>query len=120
MAGWMKIDWHGTEQLTMLIAGAGSKVRDLSDKVVKNHAEKLESKAREKAPEDTGFLKGSLKTSYPAQMVAKVEVEAAYGGYVEYGTRFNDGGLPFMRPALKEVEPGFKQDMTNVMKGAFE
>ena len=118
MAGF-KIDWHGAEKLTMMIQGAGSKVREQSAKVVKNNAEKLKSKAQDKAPKDTRFLKGHIKTSYPGELEAKIEAEAAYSGYQEYGTRFQPG-TPFMRPALKEVEPQFKQDMTDVMKGAFE
>ncbi|HFI0933652.1 TPA: HK97-gp10 family putative phage morphogenesis protein [Streptococcus suis] len=120
MAGGMKIDWEGVEQLTMIIKGAGSKVREQSAKVVKNNAEKLKSKAQDKAPKDTRFLKNHIKTSYPGELEAKIEAEAAYSGYVEYGTRFNDGGQPFMRPAIREVEPQFKQDMTDVMKGAFK
>lgn len=119
MAGGMKIDWQGVEQLTMIIKGAGSKVREQSAKVVKNNAEKLKSKAQDKAPKDTRFLKDHIKTSYPGELEAKIEAEAAYSGYQEYGTRFQPG-TPFMRPALKEVEPQFKQDMTDVMKGAFK
>ncbi|MGQ7336363.1 HK97-gp10 family putative phage morphogenesis protein [Streptococcus suis] len=119
MAGGMKIDWQGVEQLTMVIKGAGSKVREQSAKVVKNNAEKLKSKAQDKAPKDTRFLKDHIKTSYPGELEAKIEAEAAYSGYQEYGTRFQPG-TPFMRPALKEVEPQFKQDMTDVMKGAFK
>ncbi|MGQ7392186.1 HK97-gp10 family putative phage morphogenesis protein [Streptococcus suis] len=115
----MKIDWQGVEQLTMIIKGAGSKVREQSAKVVKNNAEKLKSKAQDKAPKDTRFLKDHIKTSYPGELEAKIEAEAAYSGYQEYGTRFQPG-TPFMRPALKEVEPQFKQDMTDVMKGAFK
>ena len=120
MAKGMKIDWQGVEQLTMVIAGAGTRVNDQASKVVKNNAEKLKSKAQENAPKDTGFLKSHIKTSYPEALEARIESEAAYSGYVEYGTRFNDGGKPFMRPALREIEPQFKKDMTDVMKGAFE
>lgn len=119
MAGGMKIDWEGVEQLTMLIKGAGSKVREQSAKVVKNNAEKLKSKAQDKAPKDTRFLKNHIKTSYPGELEAKIEAEAAYAGYQEYGTRFQEG-TPHMRPALREIEPQFKQDMTDVMKGAFK
>lgn len=119
MAGGMKIDWQGVEQLTMVIKGAGSKVREQSAKVVKNNAEKLKSKAQDKAPKDTRFLKDHIKTSYPGELEAKIEAEAAYSGYQECGSRFQPG-TPFMRPALKEVEPQFKQDMTDVMKGAFK
>ena len=55
MAGGMKIDWKGVEQLTMTIKSAGTKVLEQSGKVVRNNAEKLKSKAQAKAPEDTGF-----------------------------------------------------------------
>mgnify|MGYP003426484306 FL=1 len=119
MAGGFKIDWHGDEQLTILIKGAGSKVQEQSAKVVKNNAELFQRFAKGYAPHDTGFLKSQIKTSYPDALEAHIDAEAAYSGYQEYGTRFQ-AGKPFMRPALKVVEPKFKRDMTNVMKGAFE
>lgn len=103
----------------MTIKGAGTKVREQSGKVVRNNAEKLKSKAQAKAPEDTGFLKTQIKTSYPGELEAHIDDEAAYAGYQEYGTRFQPG-KPHLRPALREIEPTFKQDMTDVMKGAFE
>ena len=119
MAGGFKIDWHGDEQLTMLIRGAGPKVLEQSGKVVKNNAELFQRFAKGYAPQDTGFLKSQIKTSYPEALEAHIDAEAAYSGYQEYGARFQ-AGKPFMRPALKVVEPKFKQDMTDVMKGAFE
>ena len=119
MAGGMKIDWQGVEQLTMVIKGSGSKVREQSEKVVKNNAELVQRFAKVYAPHDTGFLETQIKTSYPEALEAHIDAEAAYAGYQEYGTRFQPG-KPFMRPALKVVEPKFKQDMTDVMKGAFK
>ncbi|HFU4369527.1 TPA: HK97-gp10 family putative phage morphogenesis protein [Streptococcus suis] len=119
MAGGMKIDWQGVEQLAMVIKGAGSRVREQSGKVVKNNAELVQRFAKVYAPHDTGFLETQIKTSYPEALEAHIDAEAAYSGYQEYGTRFQPG-KPFMRPALKVVEPKFKKDMTDVMKGAFE
>ena len=119
MAGGFKIDWHGAEKLTTIIQGAGSKVQEQSGKVVKNNAELVQRFAKGNAPYDTGFLKTQIKTSYPEALEAHIDAEAAYSGYQEYGTRFQPG-KPFMRPALKTVEPKFKKDMTDVMKGAFE
>ena len=119
MAGGFKIDWHGDERLTMLIKGAGPKVLEQSGKVVKNNAELVQRFAKGYAPQDTCLLKSQIKTSYPEALEAHIDAEAAYSGYQEYGTRFQTG-KPFMRPALKVVEPKFKRDMTNVMKGAFE
>lgn len=119
MAGGFKIDWHGDEQLTMLIKGAGPKILEQSGKVVKNNTERLKASAKAKAPVDTGFLKNHITSSYPDRLEGHVKSEAAYSGYQEYGTRFQTG-KPFMRPALKTVEPQFKQDMTDVLKGVFE
>lgn len=119
MAGGLNIDWHGAEKLITMIQGAGSKVQEQSGKVVKNNAELVQRFAKVYAPHDTGFLETQIKTSYPEALEAHIDAEAAYSGYQEYGTRFQPG-KPFMRPALKTVEPKFKKDMTDVMKGAFE
>lgn len=121
MAG-VGIEWKGVEKLTMIINGAGSKVREQSSKVVKNNTSKLKSLAQEKAPvaaKNGGFLKSQIKDSYPDDLQGRVVSGAGYAGYQEYGTRFQPG-TPHMRPALHEIEPQFQKDMTDVMKGAFE
>ena len=115
----MSVEWHGAERLTMAIRGSSRKVIEQSEKVVKNNTERLKASAKSKAPVDTGFLKNHITSSYPDRLEGHVKSEAAYSGYQEYGTRFQTG-KPFMRPALKEVEPKFKKDMTDVLKGAFE
>ncbi len=122
MAGGMKIDWQGVEQLTMVIKGAGTKVLDGASKAVKNNTEKLKTTAQDKAPVaavNGGYLKSQIKTSNHGPLEGHVDDEAAYAGYQEYGTRFQEG-TPHLRPAIREVEPKFKQDMTDVMKGAFK
>ena len=43
-----------------------------------------------------------------------VEASTAYAGYVEEGTRFMEAE-PFMKPALKKVEPQFQKDMRRVV-----
>ena len=115
----MSVEWHGAERLTMAIRGSSRKVIEQSEKVVKNNTERLKASAKSKAPVDTGFLKNHITSSYPDSLEGHVKSEAAYSGYQEYGTRFQTG-KPFMRPALKEVEPQFKKDMTDVLKGVFE
>ena len=115
----MSVEWHGAERLTMAIRGSSRKVMAQSGKVVKNNAELVQRFARVYAPRDTGFLESQINTSYPQVLEAHINAEAAYSGYQEYGTRFQTG-KPFMRPALKVIEPKFKQDMNNVLKGVFE
>ena len=115
----MSVEWHGAERLTMAIRGSSKKVMEQSGKVVKNNTELVQRFARVYAPRDTGFLENHITSSYPNRLEGHVKSEAAYSGYQEYGTRFQTG-KPFMRPALKVVEPKFKQDMTDVLKGVFE
>lgn len=115
----MSVEWHGAERLTMAFRGSSRKVIEQAEKVVKNNTERLKASAKAKAPVDTGFLKNNITSSYPDRLEGHVKSEAAYSGYQEYGTRFQTG-TPHIRPALQEIEPQFKQDMTDVLKGVFE
>ena len=115
----MSVEWHGAERLTMAIRGASKKAMEQSSQVIRNNTERLKASAKAKAPVDTGFLKNHITSSYPNSLEGHVKSEAAYGGYQEYGTRFQTG-TPHIRPALQEIEPQFKKDMTDVLKGVFE
>ena len=115
----MSVEWHGAERLTMAIRGASPKAMEQSSQVIRNNTERLKASAKAKAPVDTGFLKNHITSSYPKRLEGRVKSEAAYSGYQEYGTRFQTG-TPHIRPALQEIEPQFKQDMNNVLKGVFE
>lgn len=115
----MSVEWHGAERLTMAIRGASQKAMEQSSQVIRNNTERLKASAKAKAPVDTGFLKNHITSSYPNRLEGHVKSEAAYSGYQEYGTRFQTG-TPHIRPALQDIEPQFKQDMNNVLKGVFE
>ena len=115
----MSVEWHGAERLTMAIRGASPKAMEQSSQVIRNNTERLKASAKAKAPVDTGFLKNHITSSYPNRLEGRVKSEAAYSGSQEYGTRFQTG-TPHIRPALQEIEPQFKQDMNNVLKGVFE
>lgn len=115
----MSVEWHGAERLTMAIRGSSQKAMEQSSQVIRNNTERLKASAKSKAPVDTGFLKNHITSSYPNRLEGRVKSEAAYSGYQEYGTRFQTG-TPHIRPALQEIEPQFKQDMNNVLKGVFE
>ena len=115
----MSVEWHGAERLTMAIRGASPKAMEQSSQVIRNNTERLKASAKAKAPVDTGFLKNHITSSYPNRLEGRVKSEAAYSGYQEYGTRFQTG-TPHIRPALQEIEPQFKKDMNDVLKGVFE
>ena len=115
----MSVEWRGAERLTMAIRGSSKKAMEQSSQVIRNNTERLKASAKAKAPVDTGFLKNHITSSYPNGLEGHVKSEAAYSGYQEYGTRFQTG-TPHIRPALREIEPQFKKDMTDVLKGVFE
>lgn len=114
----VSVKWQGLEKLTMTISNAHPNAVKQSIAVLRNNGERGKAVAKKKAPVDTSFLKNHITTSYQG-MEAHIHAEAGYSGYQEYGTRFQPG-TPFMRPMIKEVQPQFQEDMTNVMKGVFK
>lgn len=114
-----KIDWNGLERLTVTLKRSSSRTETLAGQVVRNNTEKVKTIGQTKAPVDTKFLKGQIKSSYPSKLEGRVKSAAFYAGYQEYGTRFQPG-TPHIRPAIQEVEPQFKKDLTDVMNEVFE
>lgn len=112
------VEWHGIETLEGVLGNAGKNTTVLATKVVQNNAEKGKNIAKKLAPVDTGILKSRIKTEYSG-LTAKIHDSAPYAGYQEYGTRYQDG-KPHIRPMLKEIEPIFKKDLTDIMRGAFK
>ncbi|MGC4020250.1 MAG: HK97 gp10 family phage protein [Muricomes sp.] len=90
----------------------------LSDvkRVVKQNGSELQSKAKRKAPVDTGDLKRSIGLEISSGgMTAKVEPTVEYAAYLEYGTRFQKA-QPYLKPSLEEQEKQFKSDMQKLVK----
>lgn len=84
--------------------------------VVKKNGADLQKKAQHYAPVDTGTLKRSIGLSIKdGGMTAVVAPTAEYAEYVEYGTRFMES-QPFLRPALGEQKPIFKNDLEKIMR----
>lgn len=117
----VKIEWLGDKELAIALERSSREARSQIWKVLKNNAEKGKSIAQQKAPVDTGFLKGEITTDlsdWPG-LTVKIQSGAAYSGFQEYGTRYQPG-TPFIRPMLEELEPTLKGDVEDVMKGAFK
>ena len=63
-------------------------------------ADSIAREARSNAPVDTGELRDSIgSSSLAVGKEAEITVDAYYGGYVEYGTRFMPA-QPFLGPAI--------------------
>ena len=64
----------------------------------------VEADAKKRAPVDTGALRNSIQSSFPAPKTGMVSASVEYAPYVELGTIHNRP-QPFLFPALKAVEP---------------
>ncbi|MBF0747288.1 hypothetical protein IR073_06485 [Gemella sp. 19428wG2_WT2a] len=113
-----KIHWQGMEILSGVIKKANSRSEEEVSMVVKDTTSELNEKIQSKAPVDTATLKKGVTSRFVGKLESHTKSKVDYQGYQEYGTRFQSG-KPHVRPALKEVEPKFKSDLTKVMKGLF-
>lgn len=119
----MKVDikFKGDLVLEAALESAEKEVRNQVLEVLTKTAESGKVRAKYYAPVDTGFLKANIVTDLSglSELNAKIHSKAPYSGFQEYGTRFM-AAQPFMRPALKDIEPQFRKDMENAVKGLFK
>jgi HK97 gp10 family phage protein len=76
---------------------------------VRKAAFKLEAKAKQLAPVDTGHLRNSI-TTHVEGMSATVSTNVEYAPAQEYGTH-RQSGKPFMRPAADSVRASFEAEL---------
>lgn len=89
---------------------------DLVKKAIQVNGSELQTKAKEKAPVDTGQLKRSIGLEITdGGLTAEVEPGVDYAAYQEYGTRFMNA-QPFMRPSLQEQAKQFRKDLERCVK----
>src|SRR5579864_5092315 len=69
----------------------------------------VEGEAKQRAPVDTGALKGSIQANPTDDLLTKeVNVGVDYAGYVECGT-YKMAAQPFLTPAVEVVRDKFNQ-----------
>lgn len=88
--------------------------------IVKKHGADLQKAIQENADFEKGYQTGTTKRSVgldisESGMTAESGPTTEYSEYLEYGTRFMKA-QPFIKPALKEIEPKFKEDMKKLVK----
>jgi|SRR5688572_20401412 len=86
--------------------------RELS-KLVKKTAFRIEAKAKELAPVDTGLLRNSVTTTVESATKATVGTSIEYAAHQEFGTR-HQKGKPFLTPAADEAKKDFERDVREI------
>ena len=111
----VKVKLEGLEELKHVINVKSRQTQEVKHAVLMNGSQ-LQQKAQMKSPVDTGNLKRSIKLSVEnGGMRAKVEAEAEYAPYVEYGTRLMNA-QPYLTPSFNEQKVKFQNDIDKLMK----
>lgn len=98
------------------------RARQRASAAVRKAAFDIEAGAKQRAPVDTGYLKGSIQASgpdgkselKPGDLGATVGPGADYGIYVELGTR-RMAAHPFLGPAAEAVREPFMAAMKRIV-----
>lgn len=83
-----------------------------ADAIVTKTALDLQAGAQDRAPVDTGYLRGSIRAHRVGKAHWRVTVGADYGIYPELGTRYM-AARPYLAPAARAV----RQQFINALKG---
>ncbi len=108
----------------------GERVSDLIDKETAYAAFEVERLAKEEVPVDKGILKNSINNIRVGgfkgvrRMVSKITYligsNVVYSRYIEFGTPVgtgpNGGPRPFLRPAFRDVIPGYIRAIQRLMR----
>lgn len=80
-------------------------------RVIKASAIRIEKRARQLVPVDTGKLRRSIEIEYEnGGLIARVTSDVEYAPYVEFGTR-KMHAQPFMTPAAEEERPRYLREL---------
>lgn len=86
--------------------------------IVEAAAFKVEARAKDLVPVDTGATKNSIATTIEgdaAETTAQIGPTTEYAIYLEFGT-YRMAPRPFLRPALAEVKPQFVEAVQQTLE----
>lgn len=106
----MGITVRSSSRIPQLVA----QVTARSALIIAKAAMDIQGHAQQGAPVRTGFLKGSIQAKQEKPLAWRVDVQAEYGIYVEFGTS-RMAARPYFVPAVELVRPSFIQAMAQVI-----
>lgn len=112
----MTVRFDGANELVRKFQSQPAIIQREADSIIMNTALRVETRAKQLAPVDTGYLKQHIKAEKTGMLSADVDSSANYSIYLEMGTR-KMAPHAFMRPALKQEEVFFFQKLQNLLKG---
>jgi HK97 gp10 family phage protein len=125
-----KVKQSEIDKVLREVSKYGERVSDLIDKETAYAAFEVERLAKEEVPVDKGILKNSINNIRVGgfkgvrRMVSKITyligTNVVYSRYIEFGTPVgtgpNGGPRPFLRPAFRDVIPGYIRAIQKLMR----
>ena len=125
-----KVKQSEIDKVLREVSKYGERVSDLIDKETAYAAFEVERLAKEEVPVDKGILKNSINNIRVGgfkgvrRMVSKITyligTNVVYSRYIEFGTPVgtgpNGGPKPFLRPAFRDVIPGYIRAIQRLMR----
>ena len=125
-----KVKQSEIDKVLREVSKYGERVSDLIDKETAYAAFEVERLAKEEVPVDKGILKNSINNIRVGgfkgvrRMVSKITyligTNVVYSRYIEFGTPVgtgpNGGPRPFLRPAFRDVIPGYIKAIQKLMR----
>ncbi|KAA8455243.1 HK97-gp10 family putative phage morphogenesis protein [Weissella paramesenteroides] len=115
MSKGISIKFEGLDKLISSIEAQPAKVKAEAGEIIQNTALRVEKRAKNSAPVDTGYLKQHITAEKTGELSADVTSLAEYSIYNEFGTR-KMAAHPYMRPALNQEQPFIYQKLDNLIK----
>lgn len=125
-----KVKQSEIDKVLREVSKYGERVSDLIDRETAYAAFEVERLAKEEVPVDKGILKNSINNIRVGgfkgvrRMVSKITyligTNVVYSRYIEFGTPVgtgpNGGPRPFLRPAFRDVIPGYIRAIQKLMR----
>ena len=125
-----KVKQSEIDKVLREVSKYGERVSDLIDRETAYAAFEVERLAKEEVPVDKGILKNSINNIRVGgfkgvrRMASKITYligsNVVYSRYIEFGTPVgtgpNEGPRPFLRPAFRDVIPGYIRAIQKLMR----
>ena len=114
--GRVTVEVKGKDRLITKFENMSREMTKQVKQSVKKHTYDMERNAKQKAPVDTGRLKGSIGSSFfNSGLSGEVSTNVKYAIYQEYGTRYMPA-QPFFYPAFLVTRSAFIRDLSRITK----
>lgn len=110
------VKFVGIDKFNRAVIQQSAKMQQAVSQEIQRSILRVEKRAKELAPWDTGFLSNSIYSVMGALLLGKIISPADYSIYIEEGTR-KMAAQPFLYPAVKMEYVVFMKNLNKIVRG---